>query len=250
MRGSTVLGVLAGLVMTSAAHATISFGVTGLAGSGVTADVSFTYTAANATSGTITVFIENTAASGRISGFAFNAPTIAGASLATIAGSDPTPPGDDVQALTSAIPEGSAVNEAGWYGLFEYEGIKTPNAAGDFDFGTMNADNPSSFITDGVGSGPRILNADNAHDSTTFTFAVTGTGLNLITEADWMAALSTNLPSGGPGYNFGVRFQGIDGSIGSDLATTTTTTSEVPLPPAALLGVIGLGTAGLFRRRR
>jgi len=151
-----------------------------------------------------------------------------------------------VQELTSAIPEGSAVNEAGWYGLFEYEGIKTPNAAGDFDFGVMNASNPSSFITDGVGSGPRILNDSDAADSTTFTFVVTGTGLNLISEADWMNTLSTGVT---PGYNFGVRFQGIDGSIGSDLATTTTTT-EVPLPPAVLLGAMGLGLFGAVRRRR
>ncbi len=243
MNGSAVFGVLAGLAMTSAAQATISFGVTGLAGTGVTADVSFTYTAAgDGLSGTITVFLENTAALGRISGFGFNAPTIGGATLATIAGSDPTPPGDDVQALTSATPEGSAVNEAGWYGLFEYEGIKTPNAAGDFDFGIMNASNPNSFITDGVGSGPRINNDSDAADSTTFTLAVAGTGLDLISETDWMNTLSSGVT---PGYNFGVRFQGIGEE--SDLATTTT---EVPLPPAVLLGAMGLGMFGVVRRRR
>ena len=232
-----VLGIVAGLALTNAAQA-FDFSVSGLAGTGVTAEGNFTYTAAaDGNSGSITVFLENTSdysdpaiTGARISGFAFNVPTIAGASIATIAGSDPTTTGD-VQALGSAIPEGSAVNEAGWYGLSEYEGIKTPNAAGDFDFGVLNNSDPNHFINAGAGagSGPAIFNYSDGADSTTFHVCRYRNWSGHPQRRGLYAALSSDVPGGGEGRNFAVRFQGIGPDDDSDLAT-------VPLPRPCFLG--------------
>ena len=242
------------LMAASPAFATIGFDVSGLAGSGVTGHVDFTYTSSSATTALLTITIENTTAvGGRISGFAFNVPTIGGATISTIGGLAAADlPAAIAPTPSSAIPENSATNEAGWYAKFEYEEIKTPNAAGDFDFGVMNANSKNSFITDGVGSGPRILNDDNSNDSTTFTFAISGTGLQSMSDADFEEAFMNELSSGtGGDYAFGVRYQGIPGNQSSDLATPgTPDVNPVPVPGAAVMGLFGLALAGGYRRFR
>ncbi len=259
-----LLAVVAAAAFASAAHATIDFDVTGLAGTGVTAHVTFTYASTSATAGTLKFVIENTTdysnsglTGSRISAFAFNIPSLGGTTFTSIAG---VTDGPSLIALgpppSQVIPENqpSSFNEAGWYGLFESNGIKTPNAAGDFDFGILNdGANANKFITDGVGNGPRIANTVDSNDSTAFLLNVVGTGLNTGDAAIEQAVASAlSFPqNGGLGYTFGVRFQGIP-TGGSDLATPTSQPPPpvVPAPGAAGLAALGLGIVGWVNRRR
>ena len=244
-----VAASLVTLLAGSAANATVQFDVLGLAGTGVTGHASFTYTSTSATTAAITIAIENTTTvDGRISGYAFNVPTIGGTSFTSIAG---VTDGGSVVGIgspnSSAIPENSLSNESGWYSKWASDGIKTPNAAGDFDFGVMNSSSSNSFITDGVGSGPRITNTSDSNDITTFTLNIAGTGLNndSLIENAFMTELSTDAGF----YSFGIRYQGIGTNGLSDLAVPGTP-PPVPLPGAAVLAALGLGIAGFVNRRR
>jgi hypothetical protein len=246
---STVAAIMAMAGLGGAAQGAITFDVLGLAGSGVTGKVTFGYTSTSGTAAALTITIENTTAStARISAFAFNVPTISGAAFTTIGGASSA---GTVVAIapsaSSAIPENSASNETGWYEKWKSNDIKTPNAAGDFDFGVMNADNSNSFITDGVGSGPSILNAVDANDSTTYTFNVVGTGLQSVSDSDFETAFMSELSANAGFYSFGVRFQGIPGNVTSDLAVPTT--NPIPVPGAVVLAGLGMGLVGLVRRR-
>jgi hypothetical protein len=255
-----MLAVLAAAAFASAAHATIDFDVAGLAGTGVTAHVTFTYTSSSSTGGVLKFVIENTTdysnsglTDSRITAFSFNLPSIGGTTFTSIAGvTDGASPIALGPPPSQVIPENqpSTFNEAGWYGLFESNAIKTPNAAGDFDFGIMNAGNANAFITDGVGSGPRILNDSDSNDSTTYLLNLLGTGLDTgdsTIEQAIMSALSVP-QNGGLAYTFGVRFQGIPSGGGSDLATPTP--PVIPAPGAAALAAFGLGIVGWVNRRQ
>ncbi len=248
---SALLAALTGLTWSDRpAFGAITFDVVGLAGSGVTGKVTFAYSSISSTDAALTVTIENTTSNAsRISGFAFNVPTIAGTTFSTIGGASSA---GVVVAIaptsSSAIPENAATNEAGWYAKWKSNDIKTPNAAGDFDFGVMNASNGNAFITDGVGSGPRILNLVDSNDSTTFTFRLTGTGLQSMSDPAFETAFMNELSTSAGYYNFGVRFQGIPGSIGSDLAVKTQL-NPVPIPGAFVLAGVGIGFVGMMRRR-
>ena len=253
-----MLAVVAAAAFASAAHATIDFDVAGLAGTGVTAHVTFTYASTSATDATLRFVIENTTdysnpglTDSRISAFAFNIP-IGGATFTSIAGvTDGASPIALGPPPSQVIPENqpSNFNEEGWYGLFESNGIKTPNAAGDFDFGVMNAGNANSFITDGQGSGPRIENSLDSNDSTTYLLNLVGTGLDTGDSAIEQAIASAlSVPQNSDlAYTFAVRFQGIP-TGGSDLATPTP--PVVPAPGAAALAAFGLGIVGWVNRRR
>lgn len=236
----------------ASSRAAITFDVGGLAGTGVTGQVTFSYSGMTNTTGALTVSIENTTTvGGRISGFAFNVPTISGVSFLSIGGGQNN---GGVLGIgspnSSAIPENSSFNESGWFQKWLSEGIKTPNAAGDFDFGVMNSDSSNAFITDGVGSGPRINNLIDGNDSTTFTFNLVGTGLQSLSDADFEAAFMNELSSDTGFYSFGVRYQGIGTAGLSDLAVPTTTTNAVPVPGAVLLGGLGLGLVGAINRKK
>jgi hypothetical protein len=254
-----MLAVVAAAAFASAAHATIDFDVAGLAGTGVTAHVTFTYASTSATDATLRFVIENTTdysnpglTDSRISAFAFNIP-IGGATFTSIAGvTDGASPIALGPPPSQVIPENqpSNFNEEGWYGLFESNGIKTPNAAGDFDFGVMNASNANAFITDGQGNGPRIENSLDSNDSTTYLLNLVGTGLDTgdsTIEQAIASALSVPKEGNPSGYTFAVRFQGIP-TGGSDLATPTP--PVVPAPGAAALAAFGLGIVGWVNRRR
>ncbi|MFH1108040.1 MAG: hypothetical protein V1790_02415 [Planctomycetota bacterium] len=255
-----MLAVLAAAAFASAAHATIDFDVTGLAGTGVTAHVTFTYASTSATDATLRFVIENTTdysdpglTDSRITAFAFNIPSIGVTTFTSIAGvTDGASPIELGPPPSRVVPEGqdeTSFNEAGWYGLFETNGIKTPNAAGDFDFGVMNAGNANSFITDGQGSGPQILNSSDSNDSTTYLLNLVGTGLDTGDSAIEQAIASAlSVPQiDDLAYTFAVRFQGIP-TGGSDLATPTP--PVVPAPGAAALAAFGLGIVGWVHRRR
>ena len=242
MKRFYIMSALAVFSAASAAQATISLSVAGLAGTGVTADVDFTYQSLSDTAATLTVAIENTTSSmvgGFATGFGFNVPTIGGATFTSFGGDI-----DDAGAQqTTAL---GAPNESGWWTRFDFEGIKTPNSAGDFDVGVLNQSNANPFITGGVGSGAGVV----VGETTTFTLAVVGSGLDDLTNAAFETAFLSALSSGvTPGYSFGVRFQGLANG-GSDFAVTTTRTEAVPVPAAAVLALMGISAVGVLNRRR
>lgn len=225
-------------------RAAVSFSIVGLAGTGVTADVTFTYQAASSTAATILVNIKNTtptAVGGFITGFAFNIPTISGVAFTSIGGD-----------LDDSGPQATTVlgspNESGWWARYDVQGgIKTPNGAGDFDFGILNQSNPNPFITGGTGSGSQIV----IGETTLFTLAIVGTGLNSLSDAAFESAFMSELSTGGSAgaFPFGARFQGVNGEPGSDFAVGFPRPPVVPVPSAALLAMLGLGGVACAKRR-
>lgn len=238
MKHMKLLGFTAILLSAATANAAVSFSIAGLAGTGVTADVSFGYAAIDANNGTITISITNTTldsgdtAGSFITAFAFNTPSIDGVTISSIGGDM-----DDL--ISQAVTELGSPNEAGWYARLDGNTIKTPNAAGDFDFGVMNNDTVNAFITDGTGgpSSPKIFYGE----TTTFTLDVTGSGLAGLSDASFMNELSVDGTAGA--FNFGVRFQGIGPNDDSDFAV-------VPVPAAVLLCVVGLFSMGVTHCKR
>ncbi len=246
------LTLLSWAVVDGAAYGAITFDVGGLAGTGVTGQVTFAYNGATNTTGSLVITIENTSTvGGRISGFAFNVPTVNGVSFLSFGGGLND---GGVMAIaspnSSAVPENSASNESGWFSRWSPDGIKSPNAAGDFDVGVLNSDSADAFITGGTGSGPRITNFIDANDSTTFTLNLVGTGLQSMSDADFEQAFLSELSSDAGFYSFGVRYQAIGANDLSDFAVPVSTTNPVPVPGAALLAAFGLGFAGLVGRKR
>lgn len=223
-------------VIGCAGIAQADFEVFGLAGTGVTADISFAYAVIDDSNATITIDIHNTTpdsgdtAGAFISAFGFNIPSLGGVTIDSIGGDV-----DDgaVQIVTLL----GAPNEGGWYGRFDPDEIKTPNAAGFFDYGVMNNSTVNAFITDGVGTSPNIIPGE----TTTFTLAVTGTGLSSLTDSSFLSALSVGGPAGA--FNFAVRFKGIGLDDDSDLAV-------VPVPSSMILCALGLGSLGMLQRSK
>lgn len=221
------------------ASAGISYDVGGLAGTGVTGNVNFSYSFTDSTSAQLTVAITNTtdaSLGGFISGWAMNVPSGGTATITSIGG-DVDDGFKQATTLLTAPP-----NQVGWYARLDPGEISAPAGGGNFDFGVLNQDNPMSFVTGGTANprAPRI----GIGEMTTFTLDVLGTGLDTLTASSFLAALSSE------GYNFGLRFQGLLGG-GSDLAVPlNTTTTIAPTPSAAVLGLVGLAGAGIGRRKR
>jgi len=229
--------------MAAQSQASVSLSLTGLAGTGVTGTATFTYQSISATAANILVSITNTTSSsigGFITGFAFNVPAVSGATITSIGGDI-----DNAGAQTTTPL--AAPNESGWYARFDLQGgIKTPNSAGDFDFGVLNQSNANPFITGGTGSGSRVI----VGETTLFTLALVGTGLNSVADAVFESAFMGELSTGGNAgaFMFGARFQGLtDG--GSDFAVGSRP-PVVPVPSAVLLAAFGLAGAGWINRRK
>lgn len=248
-------GVIASLIVgTPSADAAITFDVAGLAGTGVTAQVTFAYQGTSNTTAMLNINIENTSSvGGWISGFAFNIPTISGVSFIKINGGTSSGGVRNVDSPhSSAVQENSSFNQSGWFTRWAPNNIKTPNGAGRFDFGVLNHNAANAFVTGGTGSGPRISNLVDGNDSTLFTFNIIGTGLQSLSDAAFEQAFLSELSTKSGYYNFGVRFQGIGAGGLSDFAvsTTSSSTNPVPVPGAVALGALGLGLVSFIQRKR
>lgn len=236
MKRMQILSIAAVLITTAAASASTPLSLAGLAGTGVTADVSFGY-AGDATSGIITISITNTTldsgetAGSYISAFGFNVPSMSGVTFTAI--SSATDGGGVVELVSP--PNG----EAGWYAKFASNSIGAPGGY-NFDFGVMN-NGTANFIHDGMGGStlPKIYSGE----TTTFSLLVVGLGLDVLSDSSFLNELSTSGDSGA--FNFAVRFQSIGTAGLSDLATTV-----VPVPASVLLGILGLFGVGVNQRKK
>lgn len=243
----------AALLFCSAASASINYQATSIGG-GPSADVQFSFTTSSATAGILQVAIENTTPGpGRIVGFAFNVPTIDGVSFTSIGG---VSAGGGVAPLATAtgatvIPEVSgSQHEMGWFGKWENDGIKTPGQFGDFDFGVRNtAQGSDAFITSASGNGPSIMNKVPHQNSTVFNFAVSGTGFDTMTPEELEQAFGSALSTGN--FAFALRFRNgeADVAAANGQGSGPGGGGQVPLPGAVVLGAVGLGLAGAFRKR-
>jgi len=186
------------------------------------ASVLLAYTSSTATSGVLTLTIGNTstAYNPALTGFAFNAPT-------TVTG---------VSAFTSTIAKWSYqfssnnINTPGNYGSFDITGITGPN---------FNGGKPNSGIQIG--------------NSATFTFTLTGTGMNLLNVNSFLALNSAASNQNSSTQSFIARFQrtGANGQ-GSDVAIPVPPPppQQVPEPSTLILSSAALAGFVWNRRRR
>lgn len=196
-----------------------------------------TYSATSNTRATLTVKLTNTsptANGGYITGFVLNNP------------------GDLITGI-------SGFTDANGGGRFELIGLGNGfiNAApnGQFDFGAS-----TGFSFEGGGS-PKSGISVGASD--TFTFTLTGTGLQGLTADSFLTALSSGKGAGQGYAAFDVRFRGFDNG-GSDKVSFTATpggtnpgggttpggATAVPEPGSIALVGTGLAALGLAWRRR
>lgn len=192
-----------------------------------------TYTDINATSATLTIQLTNTsppANGGFITGFVFNNP------------------GNAISGVTSF----SSTNSN--FGLIS--GPITVNGVNGAPFGQFDvgASTGGSFEGQGSPNGGIAVGS-----SATFTFDLTGSGLDTLNVMSFVDTLSTGTGAG-QGYQFMVvRFRGFNNG-GSDKVPANWTPPgpnpgptpgpTVPVPPTVLLGALGFSLAFLPRLRR
>lgn len=170
---------------------------------------------------------------GYLTGFAFNDPnTNAKGNINAISSYTTDPVSVKANGFV-LIPGSSTVNN----------GVST-SPYGNFDIG-------AAVGGDWLGGGQPSTGGLAVGESATFTFTVTGQGLNNLSAANILAATSSNGTAG-----FVVRFRGFnDGSSDKDIAGVicpappTPTPGAVPAPPGVLLAGMGLGCMILGRVR-
>ncbi len=214
------LCVMSALALTpTRAQAFISIGGTGSLGS-YTGSLDYSFT--NATTAELEIILTNTSPAdngGYLTAFVFNNPDnlISGVSL--------TPSDADFVLLGGALFN-NGINGAP-YGKFDI-GAST---GGSFEGGG----NPSKGLAVGA--------------SGTFTFSLTGTNLNTLTDQSFLDELSVP-PGDGQGHkSFVARFRGFEDDGSDKVPGTEITTTTTPEPASALLLGSGL-LAALSRRKR
>lgn len=231
------LAVVAALAATS----TLCAAPINIAGNGSLGDFTgtFDYVAGSPTSGTVTVTLTNAATTlpgGKITGFVFNIPS--GATVTAVS-------------YNAAGPNGTAMTLVG---NPAFNNGAPGNPFGDFDLGAALGGN----FMGGGSPNPGLAIGQTG----TYTFALTGTGLDTLTPASFFGPGSQSSSPGGPGArNFLVRFRGFDnggsekvsGVVGDPRVDPDgNVESEVVPEPATLVTVAVLGGMGLigYRLRR
>ena len=176
------------------------------------------------TSAVITAQLTNTSPpsnGGYITGFAFNDPNVNSKG--------------NVNGVTSFAPSYSPAAGQAFtlIGGPSYSNTVSTSPYGYFDIGAAVGGNwlGGGMPSDGLAVG----------QTGTFTFLVTGTGLNNLTAANMLAAMSSNGTAG-----FVVRFRGFaDGTSDKDIAGVVTPPPPPPPPPTAIPAPPGLVLAGM-----
>ena len=179
-----------------------------------------TYSASSSTSGLLTIELTNTspaANGGYITALAFNNP--AGAiSMVTLS---------SAPANFSLLAFGDGTVNGSPYGRFDI-GAST---GGSFNAGG----NPNRGLDVG--------------ETGVFTFALTGTGLDALGEADFFSELSDGTGAGQGYQALIVRFRGFEDG-GSDKVVGNPGEPPVDVPEPGALGLLGLGMLALAMRRK
>lgn len=227
-RGTLLVGVAASLIMVAAGavRATpITFGVYDQPD--VEIEITFTYLAAHAHQATITVWLDNLSGheEARITGFGFNVPDrtldeVGPAQGAPFLVYTPDLPGDG-----SGFVGGTRYSNGAGAGIMA-------DGYGHFDMAAYNG--PDGDLNDGKP-------AQGIHDSGTFVFTVTGSGLDSLDEMSFLNLCSAPPGAGNGVQQFVVRWQ--DFNAGSGFAV-------IPEPGALTLLVLGAVLAVGRRRRR
>lgn len=184
-------------------------------GPDIEVSVSFTYSSTDASNATITVWLDNLSAHPGtvITGFGFNVPD------GTLDEVDPAQGPPFLVYTPDNVGDGS-----GFVGKIDYSNGGTTGIPADgygrYDMAAFNG------VADELNDG---LVANAMHDSGTFVFSVTGTGLDALDEMSFLS-LYSGPPSGGNDFQtFVVRWKDLSGGSGF----------AVPEPGA--LGLLGVG---------
>jgi hypothetical protein len=179
-----------------------------------------TYTPTSDTTATLEIELHNTtpAGGGFLVGFALNNP-------------------DD---LITAILLSSTDTDFGLIGAAPFDGTTDVDADpfGDYDFG-------ASITNDWLGGGSPNTGIP-VSTTETFTFSLTGTMLDLLSEESFVNAFPTGVGGECCDEWMVVRFRGIEIGEGSDKVPTDFT----PIPEPSTLFLVGLGLVGIVLWRR
>jgi hypothetical protein len=222
-----------------------SFDVTGMNGTGASANVSLAYTSTSATSGTLQITVANTTGASSkkaaITGLALNLPTnVAGISDFTFSSTD-----RKARGFSAFINPGSV--GAGGFSDFDLGITNDKNLAKKAKKAKKgNAQASISIDPKSIDSGNPQSGSHNGYQSV-FTIQLTGTGLDNLDVRNFLSEFAHG--TGGQSSDFAVGFQGV-GQKGkeSDLGCLDVQPAAAVPEPCSLL-LLGAGlTAALVRR--